>query len=1085
MSQSKTSAYQPLLSRLSSLGVGLRLCTFLLATFFLNSPAISSAFQQFQSPQATDLFGKSPFTRETFIRAQPDPSGDLWTLSELGEVRRYDGFAWHPYPVFPDRAPRVHDLRVMPDGTPWISTSMGVLYFDGEQFQEVAMPLSLRGQEMVSIHVFADGQISLIGRREGGMPFATTFKGDTWSLADLPDLEEDPIFYQLSDTVEYLGTPKRLYIRRQGQDWEESIRPFSSNRLAFETSASGDLAVFHTSPGENLTITLYDSRGEPRVTTGHSIPLNAESLFSTGATTRDSGGNMLFTAYTGGRQALYRLDENGPVALIEQLPYPRSQIRDLSANADQAIWIAGEGLLAHVDLSLPKITFNEGASAWPLEPPEQQDFELIIDFEVFDSKNLDSGYLWVLGVDTDFQAKIGRWDEVLSEWKWVTLSEDPIPVDPDQWQIFTVENGDLIIRTGPKLFSLNQDLRDPAQALLSPREEILDISNYDGGKRIAIVTSESPSRQNLLSIESGNVRRQAINIDQWVVLNLSDPGTLYLRKHDRSAIGRLRLGRDSGVSAIQLGELKVTDRPVHEDGSKFYFEVYQPFSNSWVQAVYTPSDAPPRARARAFTQLNDQNRYASALKFEIPSYLNRSQQPETLHASYRIDRGSWSSFKPINTDGTLQLPNLPIGDHELDVRLRNQDFVISKDFQRIKVTIPSTTSRPDTPYQALLWVAIVSALLALILTARRLVKSHNYSNFLNQEIQARQQAQSDLMDINQDLEKQLKRRKQELIFANEGLKKQVDERRHTEAQLKHAQAALVESSRQAGMAEIATGILQNIGNMLNSLNLSLNTIEKRLGTNKANQNLERLAKLIEENRGQPTFLSEDPKGQKVPEFLHKLAHNIAEENRQNSHYIQDMAVNIDHLKDIVSAQQNYAKVAGVVERLDLEETIRQTLKLSEHSINRQNLVVEVHVEDCPPIQSERPKLQQILLNLLQNAQWACAENAQSIGRIVVTAFAAEDAHVAIEVKDNGLGIDAENLNKVFYHGFTTQEDAKGLGLHTAETLTKQLHGTIEAFSEGNLQGATFRITLPVLPPKKPQATSQWPHTNTPPIRGSA
>ncbi|MEO0511263.1 MAG: ATP-binding protein, partial [Verrucomicrobiota bacterium] len=186
--------------------------------------------------------------------------------------------------------------------------------------------------------------------------------------------------------------------------------------------------------------------------------------------------------------------------------------------------------------------------------------------------------------------------------------------------------------------------------------------------------------------------------------------------------------------------------------------------------------------------------------------------------------------------------------------------------------------------------------------------------------------------------------------------------------------------------------------------------------------------------------------------------------------------------DIISTQQNYAKTAGVVERIDLEETIRQALKLNEHSINRENCVVETKVDDCPPIQSERPKLQQILLNLLQNAQWACGENSETMGRVQILAYSSDTSHVVIEVKDNGVGIEAENINKVFSHGFTTRKNNNGFGLHTVETLSKQLHGTIKAHSDGPSQGASFRLTVPIDPTVQASETKAWLDSQTPPIR---
>jgi len=67
----------------------------------------------------------------------------------------------------------------------------------------------------------------------------------------------------------------------------------------------------------------------------------------------------------------------------------------------------------------------------------------------------------------------------------------------------------------------------------------------------------------------------------------------------------------------------------------------------------------------------------------------------------------------------------------------------------------------------------------------------------------------------------------------------------------------------------------------------------------------------------------------------------------------------------------------------------------------------------------------------------------------------------ISVCDTGVGIEQENLTRIFSHGFTTKADGHGFGLHTSALAAKAMGGSITAHSEGSGKGATFIIELPL------------------------
>ena len=140
------------------------------------------------------------------------------------------------------------------------------------------------------------------------------------------------------------------------------------------------------------------------------------------------------------------------------------------------------------------------------------------------------------------------------------------------------------------------------------------------------------------------------------------------------------------------------------------------------------------------------------------------------------------------------------------------------------------------------------------------------------------------------------------------------------------------------------------------------------------------------------------------------------------------------------------------------------------------------MQGCPPIQAERPKLQHVLLNLIQNAQWACSQNADSVGHITIRAYGIEDSKIAIEIKDNGLGIEKSQISKIFFHGFSTRENGNGLGLHSVESMLKQMQGSVQVASDGLGAGALFKIVLPLVTEKSDHEDTRWPRNTVSPLR---
>lgn len=306
------------------------------------------------------------------------------------------------------------------------------------------------------------------------------------------------------------------------------------------------------------------------------------------------------------------------------------------------------------------------------------------------------------------------------------------------------------------------------------------------------------------------------------------------------------------------------------------------------------------------------------------------------------------------------------------------------------------------------------------------------------------------------------------IIGTFGLSRDVTATREMEIALDKAHKDLVSASRIAGMAEVATGVLHNVGNVLNSLNVSASVLASGLRQSKA-QSLAKIAVLLREHQSNlGEFLAQDPKGRRVPELIASLARHAIEERNRLIHELSALQKNIDHIKEIVSMQQAYATMVGVVEPLDPAILMEDALRMNAGALLRHNVNVVRDFQFVPALLGEKAKVLQILVNLIRNAKHACDESGLP-GKTVTLRLAPGETpdRVRLIVHDNGIGIPPENLTRIFGHGFTTRINGHGFGLHSAANAAREMKGSLTVHSEGTGRGATFTLEVPAAPPCLP------------------
>ncbi len=299
-----------------------------------------------------------------------------------------------------------------------------------------------------------------------------------------------------------------------------------------------------------------------------------------------------------------------------------------------------------------------------------------------------------------------------------------------------------------------------------------------------------------------------------------------------------------------------------------------------------------------------------------------------------------------------------------------------------------------------------------------------------------------------------------VIVGTFGISRDVTAWKAAEAKLAESHKQLLDASRQAGMAEVATGVLHNVGNVLNSLNVSSTVLATGLRQNKA-ESLVKVSELLREHSNDlGGYLTADPKGRLVPEFIESLARHIAENRTHLLQEVESLQRNVDHIKEIVTMQQTYATMVGIVEPLEAAVLMEDSLRMNSAALARHDVKVVRDFQSVPPVSAEKGKVLQILVNLIRNAKYACDEGGRTDKVLTLRITPGAMGRVRLMVQDNGVGIPAEHLNSIFQHGFTTRATGHGFGLHSSANAAKEMKGALTVRSDGLGTGASFMLELP-------------------------
>lgn len=401
-------------------------------------------------------------------------------------------------------------------------------------------------------------------------------------------------------------------------------------------------------------------------------------------------------------------------------------------------------------------------------------------------------------------------------------------------------------------------------------------------------------------------------------------------------------------------------------------------------------------------------------------------RPEYNQYAYMVE-GFEENWNYVGTQRNATYTNLDPGEYTFRVKASNNDGIWNEEGTSLTLII-------TPPFWQTAWFYILTAI------------------FIGASIVGiyRQRVRT-IREQNRQLEQQVAERTEELKKKNKDLE-------HTLEELESTKDELVEKAHKAGMADIATGVLHNVGNVLTSVNTSASLIEETARQSKLEGLIQANLLLRENIENIDDFIINNPKGKNLLKYYLKLEDPLKKERQKMLNQSERLNEKIKLINEIIAAQQNYAGTGIHAEQVLLDEVIENALSLQAGSIERHNLEIEKDLQASTPVFVQRSKLIHVLVNIIKNAKEAMEGLKPEEKKIVIKSWQ-EDGNIFLSIGDNGSGIKKEHIGKIFTQGFTTKKGGHGFGLHSSANYMKEMNGSINIQKNGRLNGATFILSL--------------------------
>lgn len=288
--------------------------------------------------------------------------------------------------------------------------------------------------------------------------------------------------------------------------------------------------------------------------------------------------------------------------------------------------------------------------------------------------------------------------------------------------------------------------------------------------------------------------------------------------------------------------------------------------------------------------------------------------------------------------------------------------------------------------------------------------------------------------------------------------------------LAESRAQLLTVAHDAGMSQVASNVLHNVGNVLNGVGVSTDSLKNQLNKSEAGS-LRIVSKMLNEHeKDLGEFLTQNDKGKRIPAFITAMADQLADEQQSMLKEVQSLAQAVEHIRRVVDLQQQHAKHKALLEIVEPAAIVDEAISLCAESLTRHRIEVKRFFDQVEAAPLDKHRVLQAIVNLLTNAIQAIKDTGRSGGTIVVRVGACpsqEGDSLCIRIEDDGVGVPAKNRDRIFGFGFTTRAGGQGIGLHSAANLAREMGGSLRLVESHSGQGATFELSLAVATKEAP------------------
>jgi signal transduction histidine kinase len=271
--------------------------------------------------------------------------------------------------------------------------------------------------------------------------------------------------------------------------------------------------------------------------------------------------------------------------------------------------------------------------------------------------------------------------------------------------------------------------------------------------------------------------------------------------------------------------------------------------------------------------------------------------------------------------------------------------------------------------------------------------------------------------------------------------------------VKRMQSDLLEKNYIIGSAEIATGTLHNIGNILNNVSTSVYLLSS-IHSRGALEKFKKANMILTQNENDMSNFLKNDKGSKLIEYYKLIEKLFGEEIDKTDNIVSELDKKINLIIGILTTQQNYAGFSSTLESLDILKIIDDVLLMEKASLEKATVQIVKKIRKVPNINAQKNKTMHVLINLIKNGKEAMMAN-DILRRVLTISVYDNFEYVVVEINDCGTGIASENTSRLFTYGFTTKSNGHGFGLYSCAQYMKEMNGLITAESAGLGLGSTM------------------------------